>query len=114
MTSDSIVQRVTDLIRLAVDGGAADGEARNAALFACKLISKHGLRIGAQVESTNNSYRGYSRHDAPPKQPSAKQDWRNIRSRYETRCKACMKRVQVGELVWWMPGRGVWHDECRP
>lgn len=38
-------KRIADLLRLAVNAGAAEGEARNAALQACKLIAKHRMLI---------------------------------------------------------------------
>ena len=164
--TDAVVQRVADLIRLASNDGASDSEARTAALVACRLIAKHGLRV---VGASADQRAGRSVYDAP--QPGSHREWwhvdwsgrqpdysaadveaaraavaareatyraaraaakdakrrhyeqarapaadvemRLIHSRFETRCKACMNRVAVGDEVWWQPGRGVWHDGCR-
>ena len=48
----SILQRVVDLLRLAADAGAAENEARNAAVQAAKLIAQHGLRVIDSRSST--------------------------------------------------------------
>jgi hypothetical protein len=41
----NIIQRVTHLLTLAADSGAAENEARTAAFQAARLIAKHSLRV---------------------------------------------------------------------
>jgi hypothetical protein len=52
VSNGNIVQRVNDLIRLAVDAGASEHEARTAAFQAVRLLAKHGLRV---VEARDTS-----------------------------------------------------------
>lgn len=101
-------QRVTDLVRLAVNAGAADNESRNAALAAAKLIAQHGLLV---IEPA----RLQAPASAPWRPPPPRRDSeaaRRIENRFAGSCRACGGFVGVGERVWWRPGRGVSHFAC--
>jgi hypothetical protein len=41
----NIIQRITNLLTLAANSGAAENEARNASLEAARLITKHNLQV---------------------------------------------------------------------
>lgn len=96
-------RRAHDLVRLAVDSGAAEGESRNAALMACRLIAKHGLHIVAQLPEQTRA--------APPPPPPPPRR-RVITSRFEGICCACNGLIAVGERVVWTPGEGAVHLRC--
>lgn len=113
-------QKVNDLVRLAVDPGAADGEARNAALMACRLMAKHELVAapkGAQAPRPGHPWGspGPGAQRPPRREYRSKADddgARTITSRYATSCKVCRGEVDEGERVYWRPGKGVAHIEC--
>lgn len=116
------VQRVRDLVRLAANDGAAEAEARTAALAACKLISKHGMIVLAHlpepmiveriVERAPEPRRATSYSPPPPPHPHGHRGRRVIRSRYASSCRVCGDPIEVGDLVSWVRGEGVSHPEC--
>ncbi len=110
-------QRVLDLVRLAVDAGAADNEARNAALAAAKLIAQHGLAVvdPARLRASSGPPRpaqGHPWRAAPSTSRGDPHASRRIENRFPSRCRVCDDAVDVGERVWWRPGLGVAHLDC--
>lgn len=101
-------QRARDLVRLAVDAGAAEAEARTAAHTACRLIVKHGLFL---VSAEEIAQLPTARHE-PPLSTVARR--RVIRSRFRQRCISCARAIHVGDRCIWVMGRGVLHLECEP
>lgn len=45
MTKEQAAEKIKKLLALAMDKGAAEGEARNAMAMAEKIVQKYGLRI---------------------------------------------------------------------
>lgn len=119
MSAALAAQRASDLVRLAADAGAADGEARNAALAAAKLIAKHGLKIVDAETLMRSSTPASSGPKNPPGHPwrSSRRQGdpdaaRRIDNRFPSRCRVCGDPVEIGERVWWRPGLGVSHLDC--
>lgn len=111
------VERVRDLVRLAVDSGAAEAEARTAALAACKLIMKHGLIVLARMPEPLIVERVIEVQTAPPPRaapprPGPASRGRVIVSRYECTCRNCGSAIDVGDRVYWVRGEGSVHLEC--
>lgn len=105
------VRRANDLVRLAVDPGAAEGEARNAALQACRLIAKHELILLARMPEAPRAAPP-PRAARPSPSVNVPPGGRMIRSRFESNCRVCNELIEVGDSIWWVPNRGSAHMEC--
>lgn len=103
ITPAAVAQRVMDLIALAVDGAAAEGESRNAALQACRLIARHDLDVVARA--TVVPYRA-------PRRTTESEGAIVIKSQFAQPCKRCAGVVEVGERCFWRRGAGVAHFAC--
>jgi hypothetical protein len=128
------VQRVKDLVRLAVDPAAADNEARSAALTACRLVATHGLIITSPLltaptcaepprpwASTNaapgnwsssSSTGSSSSYSRGPSASRGDERPRTIRVRFDSVCRVCGIGIPIGSLAQWTRGRGVAHVHC--
>jgi hypothetical protein len=104
------VQRVHDLIRLAVDSAAAEAEARTAALTACKLIFRRKLLVVAVAPQPQPAP---PPRPPPPPPPRQQPSGARITSRYRSFCHVCGGAVEVGQACWWTRGIGVEHLRCR-
>lgn len=100
------VQRVRDLVRLAVDPAASEAEARTAAFTACKLIAAHGILIGETAPAASTPRQTTRTAQAQ------RAGFRIIRARFTQTCITCGDRIQVGERCAWMKGVGVRHIHC--
>jgi hypothetical protein len=106
------------LIALAVNDGAAPGEASNAALAAVKLIAKHGLLEVAP--GPTSPVRGATKRSAKPaKSKPAKSKpsvvvttRREYASAYDGRCRVCGDPYSVGDRIFWGKGRGTACFQC--
>jgi hypothetical protein len=93
--------RVLQLARLACDSGAAEGEARNAALAACRIIiAKPDVLALVQPQP---AYR-----PPAPERP----EWRVIRSKFDGFCSRCATWFGAGERVAWAKGHGAMCVTC--
>ena len=100
------VAKVMQLVTLATDPGAAPGEAANAAIAACRLIRKQGIRLLMPFDPEP----ARPTPKAPPhEEPRAVR----IKAKYEGRCRECGGPYDIDEPVWWVRGQGCWHSECR-
>ncbi len=103
-TASGVLDRVGKLV--ALTASSFEEEARTAALRACELIRRHGLRVvpPGQVADEPRAYR-----QPPPEEP---RDWRWIRSKYPGRCADCGSRYFEGDRVSWLKGYGCRCADC--
>jgi len=96
-------QRILQLARLACDAGAAEGEARNAAIAACRLITaKPEILVGVEPPC------------APPPvgAPCESVVRRVISSKFAGFCQRCATWHDVGKPVAWAKGHGAICARC--
>lgn len=96
------------LIALAVDPGAAECEARNAAVAACRLIVKNGLLdepvSAARAERKPRAYK-------KPRAGTGAPQWVKFPSRWDSSC-ACGAAIYEGDTVWWRRGERARCSDC--
>lgn len=101
---------VRDLLRLALDAGASEAEARTAAMAACRLIERHGL-----LDRSATPAPPPPSPRSPPARPyvhSAFGDGVLLTNRYRSKCQLCFAMVEVGALVRWKRDAGIAHAHC--
>ena len=99
MTAVAPLVKAKNLVRLAIDDGAGEHEARTAALLACRLISQHGLLDGAPSQPPPREPKD------PPKGPTLQR----ITVRFGSACLVCGQWVAEGKQAFWARGHGVCH-----
>ena len=82
---------------------------------ACRMLCKALVSMGYNFSETKDSHEpvdpyAYDWPD-PPKEPA--RDFRKITNKYETYCKCCKAFIPAGRRVFWIPGEGVIHIECK-
>ena len=103
----TMAQRAHDLVRLAVNPGAAEGEARNAALAACKLIHANDLLKPVQPPWNPEAPRW-------PEPRAARKPAGPARfiSRFNCHCRVCGGEIRIGDRIYWTRERGAHHPGC--
>lgn len=121
VTDQRIIDKINKLIAMAESPHVE--EARTSAHLACKLIIKHGIKIGAITTQQTRSAQGvnwtgagvdWSRMDelfrraqaetnarAAARQQEAAQGTRVIRTRFNSTCSNCGKAIPLGDLCYW-------------
>ena len=98
------VQRALDLIRLAVDRGAASEEARTAAYAACKLIWEHKLTLAVSSGAEKKKARAPARESA--------EDWASTKNLdIDGACPRC-GYVMASQKTCWNEKLGYVHAKC--
>lgn len=100
MTAVAPAEKAKNLVRLAVDDGAGEHEARTAALLACRLISRHRLLDGAPSQPPPRESK-QQRADGPTLQ--------RITVRFGSACLVCGQWIAEGKQALWARGHGVCH-----
>jgi hypothetical protein len=107
MTRPEALLRVQRLITLACDPAAAEGESRNAAVAACKLIREFEL-LTSQTVSPEPSI--------PPVSPVSSTvpiGSKIITARFKGQCKECSTPILVGDRIWFHKKAGYYaHLRC--
>ena len=82
-------QRVLQLATLAVNRAASEGEARNSALAACRLIVQASAEVLLSLQAQEAG--------GAPREP--------VRTQTPGRCPACGQKWHVGETIAWSRGK---------
>jgi hypothetical protein len=111
MTRPEARLRVDRLIALALNPGAAEGEARNAAVAACRLIQEFSLLESLTPHLRPTASETASKMDSPVP-PITVVNAKIITSRFASSCKVCRASIRAGERIWWGKKTGSVHLRC--
>lgn len=106
----SAIDTVRRLVALAVDPGATEGESRNAAVAACRLIAKQGLFAELAPVAPDRSARSPKR--ARTRAGARSTVWIQFASRWDSQCSSCGTEIYEGDKVWWKRGEGTRCAKC--
>ena len=121
------IKRLRQLLCLAVDSGAAEAEARTAAMLVCRMLTQHNvldwldeLQAKAAPTKTPASEDYWDDYDqrepeeheeqeerAKPAATDERKKWRlwlRIDSKFPSRCYWCEEHIEKGEDILWDPG----------
>lgn len=132
--------RLQALVTLANDGGAAEGEANNAARAVCKMLSEVGLsclespptpsedmqrmvtvlrraNVDLEVkvrtlEAELDKARKASTVAGAGVGAGAMSSWVPLVNKYPATCRGCGRGIPEGVRVMWQRGKGVAHERC--
>ena len=102
------VQRALDLIRLAVDRGAASEEARTAAYAACKLIWEHKLTLAVSSGAEKKKARAPARE----KRRTRAEGWASAKNLDVDGACALCGYVMASQKTCWNEKLGYVHAKC--
>jgi hypothetical protein len=108
------IKRVEQLVRLALDPGAALEEARTSAMIACRLIHEHwamfdwttAFQEGLEAGQVMAQERAPKSSPPPPSSVTQSAPRRVIRARWPGGCRACGVRWDKGARIAWNKSAG--------
>jgi hypothetical protein len=109
--------RVQSLIALVLDPAASEGERRNAAAVARRLIAEHGLLLFTAQELEAHNAKIISADKRPPQKiypwtPVPAKPKKEIRAQADGLCLACKTEYFEGDIVNWRFKEGIIHKHC--
>jgi hypothetical protein len=101
MNRSEALLRAQRLITLACDPGAAEGESRNAAVAACKLIREFELLMSPVIDPPIPRVPHVS-----PISSTVPVGSKILTARFRGQCKECVNPILVGDRIWFHKGAG--------
>lgn len=118
MTDPKVAKRIEDLVRLASDPGASEGERVNASREVVRLMALHEVRLtepppsrARRKSSRQEVYAPQRTAYEPPAPFPTQSGWRASKSRDGERCAMCSSTFTKGEIVWRRPDGTVIHGD---